>query len=203
MSSAAARTVSFAHGGVGVALREVAKRLDGANAQILIEAAEKVVRPAIVTQITAINLVDRGMLRRSFRSSFERRGESFTAGVYSDLPYANIHNKGGTIRPRRAKWLTVPMKRFPAGTTIRDTEGFFLRIYGTLFFVRKKLSGRGRARGEWFEPLWVLRKSVTIKGRGYLDTAAQVSASQLPDFYKHLMAEQMQAAIDSAAGSSK
>jgi hypothetical protein len=88
-----------------------------------------------------------------------------TIGGDPNTTYAHAHEFGAVIRPKRARWLTIPIGEAltPAGVargTIRDfPEGFFLRINEDslegLFFVREV--------GDRLEFLFALRKRVSIR----------------------------------------
>lgn len=59
-------------------------------------------------------------------------------------PYAGIHETGGTIRPKRARWLTIPVADgltragVPRYKSPRDVpDGFFHRKGANLFFMQR------------------------------------------------------------------
>lgn len=130
-----------------------------------------------------------GALARSWQPSpATKTGQGIEVTVSSDLPYARIHETGGTIRPRRRQWLTVPLQDYPHGTRITDARfqgGFFFRSRrGSLLF------GKRRARGG-VEPLWSLRKQVTIPAQRYVTKALAGSRDRV-------RAEVVQAITDAA-----
>jgi phage gpG-like protein len=49
--------------------------------------------------------VGTGLLRRSIHTTVKPEGSSVTGTIGSDVVYARIHEYGGTIVPRTAKWL--------------------------------------------------------------------------------------------------
>ena len=73
--------------------------------------------------------------------------------------YAAMLALGGTIVPRKAKALTIPIAPEARGKRARDFPGIF-RI-GDILFIAK---ARGRGRGKHTEliPLFVLKRRVTI-----------------------------------------
>lgn len=92
-----------------------------------------------------------------------------TVTVGTNKVYARIHDFGGTIRPKNGTYLTIPI----GGTrgSIRDHTGFFIRAKsGSLYFV--KYMGNGVIK-----PLYVLRRSVTIKAKPYLSKAFKIMTS--------------------------
>jgi len=95
------------------------------------------------------------------------------------VPYANIHEKGGTIRPSIRSWLTIPLDaaKTEAGATrftaqqVRDGHTKYRAS-----FIRKGIIFGVEARGGGIVPLFVLKKSVQIPASRYLSrTAAQVA----------------------------
>ena len=84
------------------------------------------------------------------------------------VPYANILETGGVIRPKRAKWLTIPLRGAltKAGATKNPSARDFPNT-----FIKKSKSGNliifQKAKGGII-PLFVLKKSVTIPEKAYL-----------------------------------
>ncbi len=143
----------------------------------MLQAAE-IVRGEIVQAAP----VGTGALRRSFRSALVQTGsKTITAGVFSDLPYARIQNTGGTIRPKTVKNLAIPLtpearKLWPRDWAPGDLV-FQIRRGKKLLFDR---SNRLQ---------YVLKSSVTIKGSGYLDTAAANSKDAVAQHLADAIAE--------------
>lgn len=119
-----------------------------------------------------------GALRSTFRSEVHgRRIVDMRLRLHAGgrgAPYARIHEYGGTIRPRRAKALTVPLRAAltPSGALsgkalIRRKGGggfttdygdtFLLKTGGKVFVAVKGPGGRPRL-------LYILKRSVTIPG---------------------------------------
>lgn len=78
------------------------------------------------------------------------------------LPYADIHETGGTIRPRHKKYLTIPLKaaKTPAGVTRAPALDW------NNTFIRNKIIYQ--KRGDKIVALFALKKQVTIPARRYL-----------------------------------
>lgn len=101
-------------------------------------------------------------------------GSGFAQGR-ERVVYANIHEEGGTIRPKTAKYLTIPLKaaQTPAGAprfTARQAEG----IYEGTFFRRSQAGNLilyGKT-GKTITPLFVLKDSVVIPARRYMSITA-------------------------------
>ena len=93
--------------------------------------------------------------------------------VSAGVPYAPIHEFGGTIKPRRAKNLTIPLDdnltaggdvRYPSaralfGQNSSSQNAFVMRVNGKAFIVLKR---RGESDLKF---LWLLVKSVKIPAR--------------------------------------
>jgi phage gpG-like protein len=90
------------------------------------------------------------------------------------LPYAGIHEYGGTVRPVRHKYLTIPLRanktaagvmRFSASELI-STGNTFVRpskSFNLILFLKDKMKTKTKAI-----PMFVLVKSVNIPARKYL-----------------------------------
>lgn len=119
-----------------------------------------------------------GQLRGSVSYRVETRTDGVLARIGPHVPYARIQEFGGTIRPRRGQFLTIPLRaamtaagatRFTARAIISSPSigGF----EGT-FFRDHILFGK---RGKQAVPLFVLKRSVTIPARSYLRSSLRES----------------------------
>lgn len=121
-----------------------------------------------------------GALARSFHPVFiGREGNTVSAVVRSELVYARIQDEGGTIKPK-GRFLAVPLPnvRLPVGKWPRDFNppltliprkgkpSLLVKITG----LRKNFIGP--QMGKKWTPLFVLVRSVTLRGRGYVNRAA-------------------------------
>lgn len=120
-----------------------------------------------------------GHLAQSIGAKIEKDGNDWVGtvgsgyGRYDRLPYAEIHETGGVITPKHAKYLTIPLKAAltPTGAPkrggARDWQNTFVgkSKAGNLIIFQK--SGRGLI------PLYVLKKSVTIPARKYMSVTLQ------------------------------
>ena len=98
-----------------------------------------------------------------------------SAGAYSDLPYAAIHETGGVIKPNRAKALAVPLTRGArnAGSPRNMGNLSFFPSFGGRSPLLVKI-GKGVA-----VPQYALMKSVTIPARNYISFAMTSSADEI------------------------
>jgi len=105
--------------------------------------------------------VKTGDLSRSILMSPQFPKTRVTVGT--NKPDARIQDLGGTIRPKRAQYLTIPLGG-TRGSIRSHTGGFFIKSKrGNLLYVKK--AGKG------IKPLFVLKKDVTLKGKPYLTRA--------------------------------
>ena len=99
-------------------------------------------------------LIRSGKLMNSINYKIE--GDKIIIGT--NIPYAKIHHFGGTIVPKKAKFLAVPITKAAKAMSPRDFSDTFVRN-GVIF----RKTDKGKA-----EALYVLKKSVTIPARPYL-----------------------------------
>lgn len=118
-----------------------------------------------------------GLFRRSGRLAQSFTGETTGASLRelvmrygTNVAYARIHEEGGTIRPRRAKWLTIPLPAnlMPSGVMRRS-----IRSFKHVRFIRNKRTGHAGPSltalcgdsPESMKPMFVLVKEVKIPPR--------------------------------------
>jgi hypothetical protein len=103
------------------------------------------------------------------------------------VPYAAIQEIGGTITPKRAQALTIPLPdntrrdgtpKITAQEAMSSGRGF---IRDGIMFMRKfNVSKKsGMVTGSDLLPLFVLKKQVTIPGRPYLAPAVAQTKDQI------------------------
>ena len=127
-----------------------------------------------------------GALRRSIRATEPTRGSGGISGSVGPADdtvarYAAIHEFGGTIRPKKGKYLAIPL---PAARTVSgaimgkynvsDLGTLDLTVIrskaGNLLLV-KKTKGRGKGKSQ-IVPLFVLKREVHIRAKHYMRNAA-------------------------------
>lgn len=125
-----------------------------------------------------------GRLRSSVRSEVIDDGSGDwslalrAGGGPKDVKYANIHEKGGIIRPVNARYLAIPLaiartasgvSRYPSPRNVPVELAFAQSRKGQPLLVERKGKNAGR-------PWYVLRTSVRMPARPYLAPAlAQVA----------------------------
>jgi phage gpG-like protein len=118
-----------------------------------------------------------GRLRSSIAGVIIKTNDELTAIIGSGvrqgnrISYANIHEVGGVIRPKRGKYLAIPLKGAltSSGSQLRGGAMSARDFPNT--FIRRGKSGNPiifQKRGKGVIPLFVLKKSVTIPARRYM-----------------------------------
>lgn len=106
--------------------------------------------------------VNTGRLRNSLTYAETKDGLEISAGGGpGEVDYAAIHQFGGTITPKKKKFLTIPFPGGPADTKVPKRAADFDNT-----FVAKGIIFRKQGKG--IQPLFILKKSVTIPARPYM-----------------------------------
>jgi hypothetical protein len=85
--------------------------------------------------------------------------------IYTGSVYARMRDKGGTIVPRRAQYLSIPLTAGMRGRTPRTAPGgIFVRTKGKTLLYGFKF-------GKNFRPVFVLKKWVKQTGWDYVEKA--------------------------------
>lgn len=164
-------------------LKDAEKKLPGALMKAMDESLTIVQGQAkrnVLTGGSAGLHVRTGHLHRSIgREGPGKRGRKIIGAVGSDIPYAPIHEFGGTITPKRANFLTIPLgaAKTPAGAgrgRARDFPNTFVRRSkaGKLIIFQKISRNR-------IIPLFLLVKSVRIPKRPWLKPAVEKNMSKI------------------------
>lgn len=95
---------------------------------------------------------------------------SFNLG--SDMvPYAAIHEFGGVITPKKAKWLAIPLQNIASGKSPREFQNLVFvpskNNRNTAYFIDAEAANAGREDLAVF----MLRKFVTMPARPYVTPA--------------------------------
>lgn len=111
-----------------------------------------------------------GALERSFYVEGDPSDELWVA---SALPYARIHDTGGTIRPKRGKYLAIPLNKAQRGIWPRDYSGklfFFVSRRGSKLLAER--------RGSTIDPKYLLKTHVQIQPTNYVRDAIKTSPTE-------------------------
>lgn len=132
-----------------------------------------------------------GELARSFHETFlgDAKDGIRSAGALSDLVYAPIQDEGGTVVPKRGKYLAIPLPgaNVPFGKWPRDYAK------GDLHFIKSK-AGNALLADPTGKPIFALKTSVRLKGRGYIRAAADAASPKMAE----VMGESIKVAIGRA-----
>lgn len=174
--------------GIGVQMDALAGKLDAMKAKAALRAAAFAggkLSELVIRELSG----GTGQLARSFLPPrlLSDKGETVSAGALSDLVYAGILDRGGTITPRSGQALAVPLTAQAKRMWPRDWPAGKLALIksraGKLLLAETR---RGR-----LTPHYVLKPSVTIRARNYTAKAAKESK----DGCAQILAEDMRRAI--------
>lgn len=148
--------------------KEVAAKLQKASGTIQHDMIKWLLQAALHVEGTIREVIFRtltksptGNLARSFKARVLRgSGSDVSAGVFSNLIYAKIHDEGGTITPRTGKNLAIPLNQAAKRRWPREWSK------GTLRFA--KMRGKKFLVDQNGKPQYLLKQSVSIRGRHYL-----------------------------------
>ena len=111
-------------------------------------------------------------------------GGTGAVGVPAEAPaaaYARLLEKGGTIYPKNAKALAVPIsdeaKKFSSPRDMPDLD--LIPRKGKPSLLVRQMRSRGNLRG--FELHWILVKSVTIPAFGWLSKGVVAAMPEMTD----------------------
>jgi hypothetical protein len=167
--------------GLATYFKNVAKAIDAKASAVGLRAA---VFAAGIINETVSDLFPSGrtgQLQRSFKGSLvtDARGLNIQAKAVSKLVYAETQDVGNTIYPKTRKNLAVPFpgRLHPVGKWPRH----FAK--GQLSFIsrRGKSPLLARIDGGLMRPMFVLKKSVRIRGKQYLKEAERRMDPELQD----------------------
>lgn len=139
-----------------------------------------------------------GRLARSFVSTIVKQDDdAITLGVYSPMAYANIHETGGTIHAKNAKYLAIPLTPAARRTSPRDFPGGLIPIFShgrVSVLASRTLQRKGKRLGkkqgghivfsvtEKIQPQYALVSSVTLPARHYLTIAQAAGMPKAQEF---------------------
>lgn len=149
----------------------------GRRSRVMFGAMKRVgiqLRNALVKNVSGKILKRRsGRLAQSIQSKVTAKGHSIGAEIGSGVrmgkrvPYADIHERGGVIRPKNAKYLTIPAKanQTATGQTRFTAPELFERFGSKMYFSGNALILKKGTKGT---VMFYLKKKVKIPARRYL-----------------------------------
>jgi hypothetical protein len=145
-------------------LRALEVEITPALARAVLRSAQDAAGELALASMEALTKRPTGSLARSFEVEMVSGSGGLSAGAFSRLPYAAIHDSGGTIRAKRRKYLAIPLDGIPRGMGPRQ--------YPTPLEFRPSRSGNGGvlvdASGK---PRYALKRSVRMRATGYVGVA--------------------------------
>lgn len=129
-----------------------------------------------------------GNLRRSLQESrakkVQERGDAVIGTVGTNMEYAAINEYGGTIRPKKSKWLTVPLKD---ALTAKGVARGKPRDFKDTFFAMSKngnliMFGKSMVGGS-VVPLFALKKEVKISKKPFMKPGLEEKAGDIIKFF--------------------
>ena len=160
---------------LGEIFRNIKRNLPVAFESSALEAAEVAAFYLDKSTRQFLNKRSTGTLANSWNATLIKTSDyMITAGAYSDLPYASIHDTGGTVKSSRPGGsLAIPLTR--AARNVGSPRNFSGLKFFPAFGGRAPLFiGDGVAQ-------YALPKSVYIPSTGYISYAAAQSAPHIEE----------------------
>ena len=104
-----------------------------------------------------------GKLRSSYKNKVNASGTTVTGTRGSDSGYAGIHEFGGTIKPKKAKWLWIPIRENKMSPTELFNQKWAIKDWGGGKATAYLITGKKNVK-----PVFALRKEVKIPKRDIL-----------------------------------
>lgn len=181
---------------------EWAHHLDEVAAGLSLRVQKVLARGALIGEAQAkLNATTKPRVRGDrLRASIQGVSKGFTIRLRAgerEVPYARIQEFGGTIRPRRSRYLAVPLPN--AKTPGGDKRFASPRDVPNLFVITGKSGNPVMMQrvGKQARPMFVLLKQVTIPATFYLTRAMKVVQK---DVKKRLPAEVKTAILGGSRG---
>lgn len=131
-----------------------------------------------------------GRLRNSIASSVSIIGKAVVGVVGTNVPYAKTHEFGATITPKRGKYLAIPIggALTPAGVPRGRPRDFADTVVVNTRFGNKLILGRDKTSGKRI-PLFILKKSVTIRKRPFFEPSIKENQSRILEMLRESITE--------------
>jgi phage gpG-like protein len=103
------------------------------------------------------------------------------------VKYATIHVFGGVIKPKKGKYLAIPLRaaKTKSGATLRG-NAIGPRDFQNTFVRRSKMGSLliFQSKGKSIVPLFVLKRSVTIPRRDYIKATSEGVQREIGQIFK-------------------
>lgn len=134
-----------------------------------------------------------GNLARSLHSEVTESSDTYAeVATGTDLEYAAIHEFGGTIRPKNAEALAVPLT--PEAKKYASPREFPRKLH-----VQVSEDGKAFLAGARGKPYYILLKSVTIPARPYLRPAIDENETKIVNAVQRILKKAVEAAAAGGA----
>ena len=167
-------------------LRELAGDLDNVSAKAALRAANYAGGKIAEEAYSRMN--GKGTLARSFLPArFVERSDGIAAGALSTLVYAGIQDKGGTIHSKN-RMLSIPLSKKAEKRWPRDfgEELFLVKTKAGKALLAERIGSGKRARLLFH---YVLKKSVDISPKGYIEAALDASSEGIREILDDVISE--------------
>jgi len=127
-----------------------------------------------------------GRLRSSITGTARMIDRQIVGTVGTKTPYSRIHEFGGEIRPKKGRYLTVPL---PAAKTSAGVVRGRARDFKDTFLFRSKagnliIMGKPTPGALEVEPLFILKEVVNIPKRSYLVSSVKENKDRIGQIFK-------------------
>jgi len=179
-------------------MRKKFSRYEGLPRRFIIDISNRAVNVMKKQTLSGqILKVRSGLLRNSIGYNIDESTMTSVVGSgartgMARVKYADIHAKGGTIRPKKAKYLAIPLPSImqksrallrgnPLGPRDFTNTFFYKTRTGTLILAQKK--GRG------IQNLFVMKKSVKIPRRDYVSATMDIMQREAGQVFAESLAK--------------
>jgi len=191
---------------VTLEITEASKRLIARHTKAADQAGEALARGLEAAAVAGADKIREGLVRGDYDLVMQHPGSGLAASVFgwmidasiplaavgvpSDAPaakYARILEEGGTIRPRTARALAVPI----SDEAKREESP---RAMAGLVMISRRMAGKPPLlarvlRGGRLQVHWVLLKSVTIRPRRWLSRGTQDALPEMTRVFEGVLSE--------------
>lgn len=117
------------------------------------------------------------------KSSITTYTDNNSAAIGTNIPYARLHQFGGIIKPKRGKYLAIPLNEKFQGSSPRDFNNTIcIKVKEALFIVRKI-----DKRGNGLEFLFKLQKEIVVPQRKFIGITDKMKIKYVKMTKQHIL----------------